>query len=151
MGYDYNMSNTPASVASARDAINPDHYKSHPSGIEIIELTRHMDFCLGNAFKYCARAMHKHDDPIEDYRKALWYLRDYATNSLKKQPHLGSSKLWQHDWEKLDNTADYFFDHEKTNSPLRFIYHAAFTTVSPAVVASAITSVETLIIEHSTK
>ena len=31
---------------------NPKHYTSHPSGVEVIQITEHMDFCLGNAVKY---------------------------------------------------------------------------------------------------
>lgn len=58
-----------------KDSINPDHYKSHPSGIEAIEITEYMNFCLGNALKYIWRADLKHnDDGIEDLRKAMWYI-----------------------------------------------------------------------------
>lgn len=35
---------------------HPEHYTSHPSGIECIEITKHMNFCLGNAMKYIFRA-----------------------------------------------------------------------------------------------
>lgn len=58
-----------------RDAINPQHYKSHPSGVECIDITRHMDFCLGNAFKYLFRCGSK-GSPLEDLKKARWYLSD---------------------------------------------------------------------------
>lgn len=35
------------------DNINhPPHYTNHPSGIECIQITEHMGFCLGNAVKY---------------------------------------------------------------------------------------------------
>jgi hypothetical protein len=57
------------------DTINPDHYKNHPSGIEAIQITEHMGFCLGNAMKYIWRADLKHSDGgIEDLTKAKWYL-----------------------------------------------------------------------------
>jgi hypothetical protein len=57
------------------DNINPDHYKSHPSGIEAIQVTEHMNFCLGNAMKYLWRADKKHSDGgIEDLNKAKWYI-----------------------------------------------------------------------------
>lgn len=57
------------------DVVNhPSHYTSHPSGIECIEVVEHMSFCLGSAVKYCWRCHEKHDDPIEDLRKAVWYL-----------------------------------------------------------------------------
>ena len=56
------------------DAVNhPPHYTSHPSGIECIQVTEHMTFCLGNAIKYIWRAGHK-GDKIEDLRKARFYI-----------------------------------------------------------------------------
>lgn len=58
------------------DSVNhPRHYKSHPSGIEIIKITEHMNFCLGNAVKYIMRAGVKTECPVEDLRKAVWYLQ----------------------------------------------------------------------------
>lgn len=56
------------------DVTNPDHYKSHPSGVECIQITEHFDFCLGNAIKYIWRAGLK-EDRITDLRKALWYVQ----------------------------------------------------------------------------
>jgi hypothetical protein len=57
------------------DMINhPPHYKAHPSGVECIQITEHMNFCLGNAVKYIWRADHKGND-IEDLKKAEFYLR----------------------------------------------------------------------------
>ncbi len=56
------------------DAVkHPDHYTSHPSGVECIEITKHMGFCLGNAFKYIWRADLK-EDTIKDLRKAIQYI-----------------------------------------------------------------------------
>ena len=52
---------------------HPDHYNSHPSGVECIDITEHMGFNLGNAFKYIWRADLK-DDAIEDLEKAAWYI-----------------------------------------------------------------------------
>lgn len=58
------------------DPINrPSHYTSHPSGIECIEVARHMNFNLGNAIKYIWRAGSK-GDAVEDLRKACWYIED---------------------------------------------------------------------------
>lgn len=58
------------------DPVNhPKHYTSHPSGIECIQVTRHMGFNLGNAVKYIWRADLKHNT-IEDLEKAIWYLND---------------------------------------------------------------------------
>lgn len=60
----------------SNDTVNhPKHYNSHPSGVECIEITRHMGFNLGNAFKYIWRADLKGSD-IEDLKKAKWYIED---------------------------------------------------------------------------
>jgi hypothetical protein len=64
-----------APEAPAGDPINPSHYRSHPSGIECIEITRHMNFNVGNAIKYLWRYMDK-GDPIENLKKAQWYIDD---------------------------------------------------------------------------
>lgn len=61
-------------MASDNDAVNhPAHYRSHPSGVECIQITEHMGFCLGNAIKYIWRADLK-NDAIEDLEKARWYI-----------------------------------------------------------------------------
>lgn len=54
---------------------HPRHYTSHPSGIECIQVTRHMNFNRGNAIKYIWRAGEK-GNLIEDLKKAIWYLQD---------------------------------------------------------------------------
>ena len=64
---------------------HPVHYSylKKLCGIEVIDITRHMDFDLGNAIKYILRAGHKteegYDDrskTIEDLKKAVWYIND---------------------------------------------------------------------------
>jgi hypothetical protein len=56
------------------DAVNhPPHYTSHPSGVECITVTEHMNFCIGNAVKYLWRADLKNG--LEDLEKAEWYVR----------------------------------------------------------------------------
>ena len=55
------------------DNVNPTHYKTHPSGVECIEVTEHMPFCTGNAVKYLWRAGKK-GPAVEDLRKAVWYI-----------------------------------------------------------------------------
>ena len=56
------------------DPVNhPKHYTEHPSGIECIEITEHMNFCVGNAIKYLWRAGLK-GEQVEDLRKARWYI-----------------------------------------------------------------------------
>ena len=68
------------------DRVNhPSHYTwlKELCGVEVIDITRHMDFCLGNAVKYILRQGHKTeegmtdtDKAIEDLEKAIWYLND---------------------------------------------------------------------------
>lgn len=68
------------------DSVNhPSHYTwlKDLCGIEVIDITRHMNFCCGNALKYILRAGHKKDasltdteKQIEDLNKAIWYLKD---------------------------------------------------------------------------
>jgi len=56
------------------DLVNrPPHYMKHPSGVECIEITEHMNFCRGNAIKYIWRAGEK-GDAITDLQKAKWYV-----------------------------------------------------------------------------
>ena len=68
------------------DNVNhPAHYTwlKELCGIEVIDITRHMNFCCGCALKYILRAGHKKDasltdteKQIEDLNKAIWYLKD---------------------------------------------------------------------------
>jgi hypothetical protein len=52
---------------------HPSHYQHQ--GIEVIDLTEHMNFCRGNAVKYLARAGFKNKaTEIEDLKKAIWYI-----------------------------------------------------------------------------
>ncbi len=61
-----------------KDPVNhPPHYEKHPSKVECITITRHMNFNRGNAMKYIWRAGNK--DPskeIEDLKKAAFYIND---------------------------------------------------------------------------
>lgn len=70
----------------------PAHYANH--GIEPIhymadKLPAYDDgftaFCAGNVLKYVSRAPHKHDNPIEDLRKAMKYLEFAIEHEEKKQ------------------------------------------------------------------
>lgn len=60
------------------DNVNhPKHYTSHPSGVEAIEITRWLRGPYSNACKYVMRGWEGlKGDPIEDLRKAIWYLND---------------------------------------------------------------------------
>lgn len=60
------------SIDDGPDMVNhPPHYKDE-SGIECIEVTKHMSFCGGNCFKYLYRAGKK-GSTVEDLKKAAWY------------------------------------------------------------------------------
>ena len=50
------------------------HYKSHPSGIEAIEITQYESFLRGNIIKYVLRAPYKGSE-YEDLLKAAEYLQ----------------------------------------------------------------------------
>ena len=66
------------------DNVNhPEHYETGKfECIEVMQealgadVTKH--FCLGNAFKYIYRCNKKHDSPIEDVKKAVWYLNEFV-------------------------------------------------------------------------
>ena len=68
------------------DKVNhPSHYTwlKELCGIEVIDITRHLDFNLGNSIKYILRSGHKKEEgytnkqkTIEDLKKAVWYLND---------------------------------------------------------------------------
>lgn len=64
---------------------HPSHYTwlKELCGIEVIDITRHLDFDLGNAVKYILRAGRKSeegysdlDKTIEDLQKAIFYIND---------------------------------------------------------------------------
>jgi len=65
----------------------PEHYNSHPSGIEQIQVTEHFNFCLGNVVKYVWRAGLK-GNPMEDLEKARWYLdREIQRRKLEREQY----------------------------------------------------------------
>ncbi|MCF7647294.1 DUF3310 domain-containing protein [Bacillus subtilis] len=68
------------------DPVNhPQHYTSHPSGVECITITEHMGFNLGNALKYIWRADLK-GNSLQDLEKAVWYVqREIALRKKAKE------------------------------------------------------------------
>ena len=77
MTYDediYDLDNITISLENHDPVNHPKHYTDHPSGVECIQITEHMNFCLGNAVKYIWRADLK-QDAEEDIEKAIWYLQ----------------------------------------------------------------------------
>lgn len=96
------MDNKTINFTETDDQINhPSHYTwlKDKVGIEVIDITRHLDFDLGNAIKYILRAGKKSINKsnsnlnvaaIQDLKKAIWYINDkikmienetYKTNS----------------------------------------------------------------------
>lgn len=70
---------------------HPPHYKD-ASGIECIEVTKHMSFCGGSCFKYLYRCGKKHDD-IEDLKKAAKYA-DWAWENEEVVPCEVLEDIW---------------------------------------------------------
>lgn len=65
---------------------HPHQYNNHPSGVEAVEICRHMNFNLGSAFKYVLRrgekveaGMERGEAVLKDLKKALWYVKDHNT------------------------------------------------------------------------
>jgi len=58
------------------DITNPVHYRCNPSGVECIEVTQHLPFCIGSAMKYLWRCGLKRTESAEDdLNKAIWYIK----------------------------------------------------------------------------
>ena len=55
---------------------HPDHYGGDNNPYEAIKIIEALglDFHLGNVVKYISRAGKKHENVLEDMRKAKWYL-----------------------------------------------------------------------------
>lgn len=65
-------------IKNAANTMHPKHYTDTPFGLEVIEITKHYDFCTGNALKYIFRHGKKvydglsvKDSAIKDLRKAI--------------------------------------------------------------------------------
>ena len=115
------------------DNVNkPPHYTAHPSGVECIQITEHMNFCLGNATKYIWRAGLKKNE-VEDLRKAVWYLnREIERIENGKEEGMGESYSLKYresdnptespsrEWGEADNKegsvrdSEYFVQYGKT-------------------------------------
>jgi len=68
------------------DQVNkPKHYNVHPSGVECLDVNKHMGYSVGNAYKYLFRNEEKHSDPFLDLRKALQYIRIEIAHREEKE------------------------------------------------------------------
>jgi hypothetical protein len=66
---------------------HPDHYQANYPAYETINVIEawELNFHLGNAVKYIARC-DKKGKPIEDLKKAIWYLEREVANREKLLP-----------------------------------------------------------------
>lgn len=69
---------------------HPEHYNK---GIEVIDFidSWDMDFSTGNVIKYVSRHKHK-DNPLEDLKKAKWYI-ERLINNYEKEIHNEKSTI----------------------------------------------------------
>lgn len=86
---------------------HPEHYTSHPSGVECIQITRHMNFCCGNVVKYLWRHglkdAHITGKMLEDLQKARQYL-DFEIERIKELQSSSIKSVLDKDFDpqKLD-------------------------------------------------
>ena len=88
------------------DQINPQHYKNL-EGIDCIEISRHLNFDLGNSLKYAWRIGHK-DPELQELQKIRWYLNDCAKYNIPKFSS-GAGK------KQVIKLIDEHFHHDKKN------------------------------------
>jgi hypothetical protein len=99
---------------------HPAHYTSHKSGIEAIEMCGKMGFCTGNAFKYCFRMDNK-GKPIEDLRKARWYIQREMFQRSVPDPkrRVDVDFMWEQDFRWLKEcTKDHYVPRNSKAVPL---------------------------------
>lgn len=73
------------SLGTYQEKINhPDHYGGKDNPYEAIKVIEAWDlgFCLGNALKYICRIGKKNQSPVEDLKKARWYI-DMEINRIE--------------------------------------------------------------------
>lgn len=76
-------------IEKVEKPIDKDDRVEHPSyyqlkgGIEVMDIVKYMDFCLGNSIKYILRSskkgemgMSQKEKTIEDLKKAIYYLNE---------------------------------------------------------------------------
>jgi len=69
------------------EAVNhPSHYGGQGNIYEAIKVIEawDLDFHLGNVVKYISRAGKKHNRPLEDIKKAKWYLDRWLEKEMEK-------------------------------------------------------------------
>lgn len=59
-----------------------EHYNTHPSGIEVIDIIRHMSFDLGCVLKYVMRRKDK--EYTRSLSSAVYYMKDHWTHQVEE-------------------------------------------------------------------
>lgn len=117
---------------TTHDPVNhPAHYTAHPSGIECLDVVRHLPYELGNVIKYCWRWKDK--SSVEDLRKAQWYLKQCGDMT---RHIIQTSKIYGENYE----LAYHVRREEPPNSPLSL----ALTVLRVMHLGSALQTVEAL-------
>lgn len=110
------------------------HYNSHPSGIEIISIIRHMSFDLGCVVKYVARRNGKEYSRSLD--SAAYYLKDHWANQVQE-----SGEAYQ----AITLIQQYVFS--EVVEEARQVYHAIIEYMqspSPKSAARVLAAIQTL-------
>ena len=85
------VNNSKPSKSEVTEAVNhPSHYQCKYEAIDIIEdacksCPSDMAFSYGNAIKYLLRAYKKHESPVEDLKKATWYINRIISETESKE------------------------------------------------------------------
>lgn len=104
---------------------HPGHYTAHPSGVECITVTEHMNFCRGNAVKYLWRAGQKGGE-LEDLRKARWYIdREIARLEGQSMARQNAEKPAPRSWPRLDQVPHDVVVEDRNGTRFEWI-HAAW-------------------------
>lgn len=80
------------------DNVNhPNHYNTEKYECidvmtEALGLEATKGFCLCNAFKYIFRCNAKHQTPVEDVRKAIWYLDKFLELEEMRGRNIGDKQ-----------------------------------------------------------
>lgn len=82
-GVMYNDLSCGTSIPDIEDNVNhPKHYETGKYEcidvmLEVMGVEYVKGFCLCNAFKYIYRCTKKNKTPVEDVKKAMWYLNEF--------------------------------------------------------------------------
>ena len=107
-------------------AINPAYYRQG-SGVECIDVVRHLPFAQGNAMKYVWRAGNKNDIK-QDLEKALWYVNDCIAQNAGVALHGDPKNLLDKHLTYLLDQGDY--DRE---TALHFLSQGYFKIAAVAI------------------